>query len=44
MEDKATVGRILRDNGYATAWFGKDHNICRQPDGALRPLADRAGL
>lgn len=24
--DKATVGRILRDNGYATAWFGKDHN------------------
>jgi arylsulfatase A-like enzyme len=25
-EDKATVGRILRDNGYATAWFGKDHN------------------
>ena len=25
-EDKATVGRILLDNGYATAWFGKDHN------------------
>ncbi|HMP06280.1 MAG TPA: arylsulfatase [Lacipirellulaceae bacterium] len=24
--DKATVGRILRDNGYCTAWFGKDHN------------------
>lgn len=24
--DKATIGRILRDNGYATAWFGKDHN------------------
>jgi arylsulfatase len=22
----ATVGRILRDNGYGTAWFGKDHN------------------
>jgi len=25
-KDKATVGRILRDNGYGTAWFGKDHN------------------
>ena len=24
--DKATVGRILRDNGYRTSWFGKDHN------------------
>jgi arylsulfatase len=24
--DKATIGRILKDNGYATAWFGKDHN------------------
>jgi arylsulfatase A-like enzyme len=26
-KDKATIGRILRDNGYATAWFGKDHNV-----------------
>lgn len=25
-KDKATVGRILLDNGYATSWFGKDHN------------------
>ena len=24
--DKATIGRILRDNGYRTSWFGKDHN------------------
>jgi arylsulfatase A-like enzyme len=24
--DKATIGRIRRDNGYATAWFGKDQN------------------
>ena len=24
--DTATIGRILRDNGYATSWFGKDHN------------------
>ena len=25
-EDKATIGRILLDNGYATSWFGKAHN------------------
>jgi len=25
--DKATIGRVLRDNGYSTAWFGKDHNV-----------------
>jgi len=24
--DNATIGRILLDNGYATSWFGKDHN------------------
>jgi arylsulfatase A-like enzyme len=25
-KDKATIGRILLDNGYATSWFGKEHN------------------
>jgi arylsulfatase len=25
-KDTATIGRVLRDNGYATSWFGKDHN------------------
>jgi arylsulfatase len=24
--DKATIGRVLLDNGYATSWFGKNHN------------------
>ena len=24
--DKGTIGTILRANGYATSWFGKDHN------------------
>jgi arylsulfatase A-like enzyme len=24
--DKATVGRILRDHGFRTSWFGKNHN------------------
>jgi hypothetical protein len=26
-KDTATVGAILKGNGYATAWFGKDHNV-----------------
>ncbi|WP_378941982.1 arylsulfatase [Mesorhizobium sp. ANAO-SY3R2] len=24
--ETATIGTILRENGYATSWFGKDHN------------------
>src|SRR5262249_9129777 len=24
--DKATIGRILKDHGYWTSWFGKEHN------------------
>ncbi len=25
-KDAATIGEILRQNGYSTSWFGKDHN------------------
>ncbi len=25
-KDKSTIGRIMKDNGFATSWFGKDHN------------------
>ncbi len=25
-KDSATIGRILKENGYRTSWFGKDHN------------------
>ncbi|HTQ12054.1 MAG TPA: arylsulfatase [Fimbriimonadaceae bacterium] len=25
-KDKATIGRVLLENGYSTSWFGKDHN------------------
>ena len=25
-KDKATIGKILKDNGYRTSWFGKNHN------------------
>src|ERR1700745_3808990 len=24
--ESATIGTMLRDNGYATSWFGKNHN------------------
>jgi arylsulfatase A-like enzyme len=26
-KDKVTIGRTLLENGYATAWFGKEHNV-----------------
>ncbi len=25
-QESATIGKILQDNGYATSWFGKNHN------------------
>ncbi len=25
-KDNGTIGTILKENGYATSWFGKDHN------------------
>jgi arylsulfatase A-like enzyme len=25
-KDTATIGEILKQNGYSTSWFGKDHN------------------
>jgi len=24
--ENGTIGTILRDNGYSTSWFGKNHN------------------
>jgi arylsulfatase A-like enzyme len=26
-KESATIGRILKDNGYRTSWYGKDHNV-----------------
>jgi hypothetical protein len=34
-EDKATIGRILKDNGYATSWFGKITTCPRSPPARL---------
>ena len=25
-KDSATIGEVLKENGYATSWFGKNHN------------------
>ena len=45
--DNATIGAILKDNGYATSWFGKNHNT---PDYQVQhrrtfwPMADWDGI
>ena len=42
-----TIGEILKQNGYATSWFGKDHNtpvLSSEPGRAIRSMADRHGL
>jgi len=36
--ENATVGRILQDNGYATSWFGKNHNTPAFQYGAAGPF------
>jgi arylsulfatase A-like enzyme len=36
--DNATIGRILADNGYATSWFGKNHNTPSFQSSAAGPF------
>ncbi len=36
--EAATVARILQANGYATAWFGKEHNIPPAEETAAGPF------
>ena len=36
--DIATVGRILAENGYATSWFGKNHNTPSFQQSAAGPF------
>jgi len=40
-DSAATIGRILRDNGYNTAWFGKNHNTPEWELGPLGPFNHR---
>ncbi len=37
-KDKTTIGRILKDNGYVTSWFGKDHNTPAFEASAIGPF------
>jgi arylsulfatase A-like enzyme len=37
-KDKATVGRIMKDNGYVTSWFGKNHNTPSFQSSAIGPF------
>ena len=36
--ESATIGRILRDNGYSTAWVGKNHNVPNEQTGESGPF------
>jgi arylsulfatase A-like enzyme len=36
--DKATVGKIMKDNGYVTSWFGKNHNTPSFQSSAIGPF------
>lgn len=38
--ETATIGRILQQNGYATAWFGKNHNVPAWEASAAGPFTN----
>jgi arylsulfatase A-like enzyme len=38
--DAVAIGEILRQNGYATAWFGKDHNTPQWVGSQAGPFTD----
>ena len=38
--DAVAIGEILRLNGYATAWFGKDHNVPLWAGSQAGPFTD----
>ena len=45
--DNATIGNILKEHGYATSWFGKNHNTptyAYLDRRAVRPVAVGHGL
>jgi arylsulfatase A-like enzyme len=37
-KDKATIGEILKQNGYATSWFGKNHTTPSFQDSQAGPF------
>jgi arylsulfatase A-like enzyme len=38
--DAVAIGEILRENGYATSWFGKDHNVPLWSGSQAGPFTD----
>jgi len=36
--DKATIGRVMKGNGYVTSWFGKNHNTPSFQSSAIGPF------
>src|SRR6266540_875014 len=38
--DAVAIGEILRQNGYATSWFGKDHNTPQWSGSQAGPFTD----
>ena len=45
--DNAAIGEIMKQNGYATSWFGKNHNTPGYEYslvGSVRSMAERHGL
>jgi arylsulfatase len=38
--ETATIGAILQENGYATAWFGKNHNVPAWEASAAGPFTN----
>jgi len=38
--DAVAIGEILRQNGYATSWFGKDHNTPQWTGSQAGPFTD----
>ena len=37
-KNSATIGEILKENGYATSWFGKNHNTPSEQYSTRWPL------
>src|SRR5690349_16619206 len=37
-DDAATIGEVLRENGYSTAWFGKNHNTPKWENTPVGPF------
>jgi len=37
-KDKATIAKVMKENGYVTSWFGKNHNTPSLPTSKIGPF------